>query len=101
MIILYDKSKFHSEQEREDTIRKLERKRCEIVVTSHETARDHMDELKRFKWSAVIVDEFHKFKNDLSLVSRAFHGLATSTRIGLTGTIIQNNLIELWALLDW
>ena len=95
------KSKFHSAQERKDTLRKLERQRCEIVVTSHETARSHMDELSRFKWSAVIVDEFHKFKNDVSLVSRAFQDINTSTRIGLTGTILQNNLVELWALFDW
>ena len=60
-----------------------------------------MDSLTRFEWSAVVVDEFHKMKNDESLVSRAFHEFTTSTRIGLSGTILQNDLIELWALLDW
>ena len=60
-----------------------------------------MNELNGFKWSALIVDEFHKLKNEDSLISQSFCVFKTRTRIGLSGTVLQNNLMELWALLEW
>lgn len=48
-----------------------------------------------------MLDEGHKIKNDLSLVSKALQGLHAEYRLILTGTPLQNNLSELWALLHW
>ena len=51
--------------------------------------------------SSVILDEGHKIKSDLTLISKALQGLGAEHRLILTGTPLQNNLQELWALLHW
>jgi SNF2 family DNA or RNA helicase len=89
------------DKEKVDTLNKVRNNRCEIAITSHETARIEIEALTSIEWSAIIVDEFHKLKNDQSQIAQTFQTFATKIRIGLSGTILQNNLIELWALLDW
>jgi SNF2 family DNA or RNA helicase len=87
--------------EKKNTMNKLKNNRCEIVIVSHEMARNRINDFKDLEWSAIIVDEFHKLKNNKSQISEAFRKFNTKTRIGLSGTILQNNLLELWSLLDW
>lgn len=52
-------------------------------------------------WAAVIVDEVHKLKNVKSQITQAMKDLKCKVRVGLTGTILQNNLEELWCVMDW
>lgn len=98
--IFIQKSKFTTSN-KNDTVNKLKNNRCEIVISSLEMARKQTDLLQMFEWSAIIVDEFHKLKNNESITTKAFQTFKTKTRIGLSGTILQNNLIELWSLLNW
>lgn len=53
------------------------------------------------EWAAVIVDEVHKLKNCKSQITQAMKALKCKVRVGLTGTILQNNLEELWSVMDW
>jgi SNF2 family DNA or RNA helicase len=95
-------AKYHgSHSNRQQTLNKIKNNRCEIVLTTHETCRDHIEVLSNLDWSAIIVDEFHKLKNDESQISQAFSIFKTKIKIGISGTVLQNNLTELWALLDW
>lgn len=55
----------------------------------------------KFKWEYLIVDEAHKIKNEESQVSKKLRQLDTRNRLLLTGTPLQNNLHELWALLNF
>lgn len=74
----------------------------DVVVTTYESYLAEQAWIKRaFVWRYVILDEGHKIKNDLSLVSKALQGLQAEHRLILTGTPLQNNLQELWALLHW
>lgn len=74
----------------------------DVVVTTYESYLAEQSWIKRaFVWRYVILDEGHKIKNDLSLVSKALQGLSAEHRLILTGTPLQNNLQELWALLHW
>lgn len=52
-------------------------------------------------WSAVIVDEVHRIKNPKSQITQTMKSLKCNVRIGLTGTILQNNMNELWCVMDW
>lgn len=52
-------------------------------------------------WAAVIVDEAHKIKNPKSQITQAMKDMRCKVRVGLTGTILQNNLEELWCVMDW
>ncbi|RYG56498.1 hypothetical protein EON66_02760, partial [archaeon] len=55
----------------------------------------------RVEWDAVICDEGHKLKNPSTQVAKAAACLPSSFRLLLTGTPIQNELAELWALCDF
>lgn len=79
-----------------------ERREVDIVVTTYEGFQAEQAWFKRaFVWSYVILDEGHKIKNDLSQISKSLQGLGAEYRLILTGTPLQNNLLELWALLRW
>lgn len=73
----------------------------DILLTTLEGVRSHAEELAAVPWAAVIVDEAHRLKDPRTQLSRAFASIPARCRIGLTGTAIQNRLLELWALLDW
>ncbi len=74
----------------------------DLIVTTYEGYLAEQGWFKKsFLWSYVVLDEGHKIKNDLSLVSKALQGLGAEYRLILTGTPLQNNLVELWALLHW
>ncbi|KAL6719221.1 hypothetical protein ACLMJK_003458 [Lecanora helva] len=74
----------------------------DLIVTTYEGYLAEQGWFKKaFVWSYVVLDEGHKIKNDLSLISKALQGLGAEYRLILTGTPLQNNLQELWALLHW
>lgn len=74
----------------------------DLVITTYESFKSEESWFKKaFVWSYVVLDEGHKIKNDMSQVSKALQGLKAEFRLILTGTPLQNNLVELWALLHW
>ena len=86
----------------EDELSVGDERGVDIVVTTYEGYLAEQSWFKRaFVWSYVILDEGHKIKNDLSLISKSLQGLGAEYRLILTGTPLQNNLQELWALLHW
>lgn len=75
-----------------------------VALTSYDTFRLNIDDFKDINWTVVIFDEAHKLKNEKALIYIAAKDLpdvATSPRIGLTGTVMQNTYDELWCLLNW
>lgn len=73
-----------------------------LVVTSYETFAAEKEWFKRvFVWRYVVLDEGHKIKNDLTQISTALQGIRAQYRLILSGTPLQNNLLEMWALLHW
>lgn len=74
----------------------------DLIITTYDSFKSEEGWFKRaFVWSYVVLDEGHKIKNDQSQVSKALQGLGAEYRLILTGTPLQNNLVELWALLRW
>ena len=74
----------------------------DLIVTTYDTFHAEQAWFKRtFVWTYVVLDEGHKIKNDLSLISTALQSIGAEYRLILTGTPLQNNLTELWALLHW
>jgi SWI/SNF-related matrix-associated actin-dependent regulator of chromatin subfamily A member 5 len=49
----------------------------------------------------LVIDEAHRLKNEASMFSKTVRGFSTTHRLLLTGTPLQNNLHELWALLNF
>ncbi|XP_038559899.1 DNA excision repair protein ERCC-6-like 2 isoform X2 [Micropterus salmoides] len=86
---------------KEDELARIKKGRIEIALTTYETLRLCLDQFNIIDWSAVVVDEAHKIKNPNSQITQAMKDLKCKIRIGLTGTILQNNLEELWCVMDW
>ncbi|MFH8257768.1 DEAD/DEAH box helicase [Streptomyces roseolus] len=72
-----------------------------FVLTTYATMRLRQAELAQPVWGMVVADEAQHVKNPYSATAKALRTLTTRARIALTGTPVENNLSELWALLDW
>lgn len=75
--------------------------RLGIVITSYEIILRDRRYLDKFKWKFLIVDEGHRLKNINSKLIKELKKLKTENRLLLTGTPLQNNLDELWSLLNF
>ncbi|XP_031497207.1 ISWI chromatin-remodeling complex ATPase CHR11-like [Nymphaea colorata] len=73
----------------------------DVCVTSFEMAIKEKSCLRRFSWRYVIIDEAHRIKNENSLLSKTMRLYNTNYRLLITGTPLQNNLHELWSLLNF
>ncbi|KAJ4782677.1 DNA repair/recombination protein [Rhynchospora pubera] len=86
---------------RELVLQKIESGSIEILITSFDTFRIHDQILCEIPWVIVIVDEAHRLKNEKSKLYISCQGIKTKNRYGLTGTILQNKIMELFNLFDW
>ncbi|MFF3204610.1 DEAD/DEAH box helicase [Streptomyces sp. NPDC002962] len=72
-----------------------------FVLTTYGTMRSAATALAGQPWGMVVADEAQHVKNPYSATAKALRTIPTSARVALTGTPVENNLSELWALLDW
>ncbi|MGY4987432.1 DEAD/DEAH box helicase [Streptomyces nigrescens] len=73
----------------------------EFVLTTYGTMRVDAGKLAEVGWGLVVADEAQHIKNPFSATARALRTLPAKARVALTGTPVENNLSELWAILDW
>ncbi|GMI09136.1 hypothetical protein TrVE_jg12629 [Triparma verrucosa] len=73
----------------------------DVVVTTYEVCNTEKKALSKFAWHYLIIDEAHRLKNEASMFSQTIRSYETRYRLLLTGTPLQNNLHELWALLNF
>lgn len=74
----------------------------QIVISSYQLVSNMIDDFSnRGRWDYVILDEGHVIKNPTTKTSKSMHLLRSSHRLILTGTPIQNNLNEFWAIVNW
>ncbi|GAA2428752.1 SNF2-related protein [Streptomyces mauvecolor] len=72
-----------------------------FVLTTYGTMRGSAPQLAGHAWNMVVADEAQHVKNPFSATAKALRTIPAPARIALTGTPVENNLSELWALLDW
>ncbi|MEV5171125.1 DEAD/DEAH box helicase [Streptomyces flaveolus] len=73
----------------------------EFVLTTYGTLRLDAARLGAVPWGMVVADEAQQVKNPYSATARALRTIGARARVALTGTPVENNLTELWAILDW
>ena len=73
----------------------------DVCVTSYEIVMKERAVFKKFNWRYMVIDEAHRIKNEKSKLSEIVREFKTSNRLLITGTPLQNNLHELWALLNF
>ncbi|MEU9787818.1 DEAD/DEAH box helicase, partial [Streptomyces phaeochromogenes] len=72
-----------------------------FVLTTYGTMRSTAPQLSRQQWGMVVADEAQHVKNPYSATAKALRTIPAPARVALSGTPVENNLSELWALLDW
>ncbi|KAK6332912.1 hypothetical protein TWF696_002931 [Orbilia brochopaga] len=75
--------------------------KCHVVVTSYQTVADHSTILKPVPWQALIVDEGQRLKSDDTILYRELWTFKFNHKVLLTGTPLQNNIRELFNLLQF
>ncbi|MFJ3901885.1 DEAD/DEAH box helicase [Streptomyces sp. NPDC090025] len=72
-----------------------------FVLTTYGTLRTSTPVLAAQRWGLLVADEAQHVKNPFSATAKALREVPAPARVALTGTPVENNLSELWALLDW
>lgn len=75
--------------------------RFDVVVTSYEIAIVEAFALRKFRWAAMVVDEGQRLKNRDSKLFTKIKDVRADHRLLLSGTPLQNNLGELFNLLEF
>jgi ATP-dependent DNA helicase len=102
-VLLYHGSK----EERQHMInRKMPKKKetnadFPVIVTSYEIVMNDRKFLQRYHWKYIVVDEGHRLKNMNCRLIKELKTYSSANRLLLTGTPLQNNLAELWSLLNF
>lgn len=73
----------------------------DIVITSYDICRNDCDVLAPLSWNYLVLDEGHLIKNPRAKITIAVKRLLSNHRLILSGTPIQNNVLELWSLFDF
>ncbi|KAG8931790.1 TATA-binding protein-associated factor mot1 [Tulasnella sp. 418] len=76
-------------------------KQYDIVITSYDVVRNDISNLAPISWHYCILDEGHVIKNNKTMLTRAVKSIKANHRLVLSGTPIQNNVLELWSLFDF
>ncbi|RLO11627.1 hypothetical protein DYB28_010614, partial [Aphanomyces astaci] len=94
--------KFMGDKEQRNVLREsIKTVKWDVCVLSYEVAIMEKPTLKKFKWKYMLIDEAHRIKNENSKLSQVVREFDVEHRLLITGTPLQNNLHELWALLNF
>ncbi|KAF9407514.1 TATA-binding protein-associated factor mot1, partial [Podila epigama] len=75
--------------------------RHDIVIMSYDVVRNDIEELEKVHWNYCILDEGHVIKNGRTKITKSVKMIRANHRVILSGTPIQNNVLELWSLFDF
>lgn len=88
-----------------DDIKSLSREfkemKYDVIITTYEMILRQLKLFKSMEFDSLVIDEAHRIKNDVSQLSIAVRTLNCDFRMLLTGTPLQNNIKELWSLLNF
>ena len=88
--------------QRADLIRdRLLKDDFQVCITSYEICLIEKSAFKKMSWQYIVIDEAHRIKNEHSKLSEVLREFSSKNRLLMTGTPLQNNLHELWALLNF
>ena len=73
----------------------------DLVVTNYALLRRDLAALQKFSFRAIILDEAQNIKNPESMVARAAKALRAEHRLALTGTPLENRLLDLWSIMEF
>ncbi len=76
-------------------------KDSDLILTTYALLRRDLDELLRHDYNGIILDEAQNIKNPNTITARSVRRLNSDFKLCLSGTPIENNLLELWSLFEF
>ncbi len=73
----------------------------DVVVTNYAILRRDLDELGKFHFRSLVLDEAQFIKNPTAQVTVAVKEIDADQRLALTGTPLENRLLDLWSIVDF
>ena len=73
----------------------------DLIVTNYALLRRDLEELQKFAFRAAILDEAQFIKNPGAQVTQSVKQLKSEHRLALTGTPLENRLLDLWSIVDF
>jgi SNF2 family DNA or RNA helicase len=73
----------------------------DLIVTNYALLRRDLEELQKFAFRAVILDEAQFIKNPGAQVTQSVKQLKCEHKMALTGTPLENRLLDLWSIVDF
>ncbi len=73
----------------------------DVIVTNYALLRRDLEELQKFAFRAAILDEAQFIKNPEAQVTQSVKQLRADHRLALTGTPLENRLLDLWSIVDF
>lgn len=74
---------------------------CDLVITSYPLMRQDLETLQSIHWHGIILDEAQNIKNPSAKQTQAARALTADFRFALTGTPVENRLLELWSIMQF
>ena len=84
---------------REGMFKKI--KKSDLVLTTYALLRRDLEELQKYEFNTIILDEAQNIKNPNTITARSVRHINADMRLCLSGTPIENNLFELWSLFEF
>jgi SNF2 family DNA or RNA helicase len=75
--------------------------KCDIVITSYSLARKDGKLLQAMNWQRIVIDEAQNIKNPAAEQTKAILKLKSAHRLALTGTPVENRLLDLWSIFNF
>jgi SWI/SNF-related matrix-associated actin-dependent regulator of chromatin subfamily A member 5 len=94
---------FYGTREERDKMKAKDLKegKFDVIVTTYDIVRKESYAMSKLNYDLMVIDEAHNIKNSKSVLSQVLRKLHSKHRLLLTGTPLQNNLQELWSLLNF
>lgn len=73
----------------------------DLTITSYGLARRDAEDISTVNWKGVILDEAQNIKNPSSKIAQVTRSLKSEYRFALTGTPVENRLMELWSIMEF
>lgn len=73
----------------------------DVILTTYGTLRNDLDKYSEIKFDYCILDEAQNIKNPVALVTESVKSINAENKFALTGTPMENNLLELWSIFDF
>lgn len=73
----------------------------QIIITNYETIRSFQFSFCAVNYSLIILDEAQKIKTPGALVTNAVKALKGDFKVAMTGTPVENTLVDLWCIMDF